>query len=53
MKLSTYFLIFCVILPAIIMALLVYYNANIFYVIILITYVLTCLIAFFPRQAKS
>lgn len=53
MSLSHYFLIFCVIAPAVVFALLVYYNANIFYIIVLIAYVLTSMIAFFPRQAKT
>ncbi|MEM3851821.1 MAG: hypothetical protein QXP70_02355 [Methanomassiliicoccales archaeon] len=53
MSLSYYYLIFCLLLPGIILALLVYFNENIFYIILDLTYILATMFAFFPRQTKT
>lgn len=50
---SFWFLLLGVVLPGAIFALFVYFNVNIFLIILLLTYILTVLFTFMPRRTGS
>jgi len=50
---SLLFLIFGIVLPGAIFGLLLYFTENIFFIILILTYILTFLILFLPRRSET
>ncbi len=50
---SFWFLLLGVLLPGVIFGLLIFYRANIFFVILLLTYILTVIMTFMPKRTGS